>query len=127
MSPVPDIGEVARQLAGQEEDGVDANVVAGAHEARGEPLGGGDDPAQAIVVEGHGGAFLGGARLDLDEGDDVPAAGDQVDFAAGDAGPLGEDPPAMEPQPPGSEALGAAAALLGQLAAVQRPSSSARA
>jgi len=127
LSPVPDIREMAWQLAGQEENGVDADVVSVAHEARRQPLGGDDDAAQAIVVERHGGAFLGGAGLDLDKGDDFAAAGDQVDFAAGDAGAAGEDPPAMQPQPPGGEAFGAATALLGQLATVQRPSSSARA
>ena len=54
-------------------------------------------------------------------------AGDQIDFATGHASPAGEDPPAVQPQPPGGDALGAAAALLGDGAAVQRASSSARA
>lgn len=118
---------MAWQLAWQEENGVDADVVAGAHEARRQSLGGDDDPSQSIVVESHRRSFLGRAGLDLDEGDDPPAAGDQVDLAARNSRPLGEDPPAMQPQPPGGQPLGAAAALLGQRAAVQRPSSSARA
>ena len=127
LSPVPHVGEMARQLAGQQEDGVDADVVAGAHEARRQPLGGDDDPAQPIVVEGDGGAFLGGARLDLDEGDDFAAAGNQVDFAARDARPLGEDPPAAKSQPPGRQPFRAPAAPLRLDPPVQRLSSRARA
>jgi hypothetical protein len=118
---------VTGQAARDDEDGVDADVVAGAHEARRQPLGGDDDAAQAIVVERDGGAFFGGASLEFDEGDDAAAAGDQVDFAAGDPRPPRENPPTMQPQPPGRQPLGAAAAFLGQLAAVQRLSSRARA
>jgi hypothetical protein len=118
---------MARQFAGQEEDGVDADIVAGAHESRRQPLGGDGDTAQPVLVERYCGAFLAAARLDLDEGEDPPAAGDEVDFAAGHPRPSGENPPAVQPQPPGGQALGLAAALLGQLAPVQRFSSSARA
>ena len=116
------------KAAWDDEDGVDADVVAGAGEARRQPLGGDRDPPQPVMVEGEARAILSGARLDLDEGDDAAAAGDQVDLAAGDAGAAGEDPPALEPKPPGGEVLGAPAALLGDEAvAVQRLSSSARA
>jgi len=127
LSPVPDIGQVARQAPGQQENGVDADVVACPGVSRRQPLGGNRDPAQAVMVEGHGGAGLAGTGLDLDKGEGAAAAGDEVDLAAGHARPGGEDPPAMQPQPPGGEPLGAAAALLGQDAPVQRLSSRARA
>lgn len=127
LSPVPDVREMPRETAGQEKDGVDADIIAVAHEARRQPLSRDRDAAQAILVEGHRRAFLAGARLDLDKGDDAAAACDQVDLAAGNARPCRQDAPAMQPQPPGRQPLGAAAALLGQFAAVQRPSSKARA
>lgn len=118
---------MTREAAGQEEDGVDANIVAVAHEPRRQPFGRNRHAAQAILVEGHGGALFAGSRLHLDKGNDAAAAGDEIDFAAGHAGADGENPPAMQPQPPGGQPLGAAAALLGELAAVQRLSSKARA
>jgi len=124
---VPDIGEVARQPAGNEENGVDADVVAGPGVARRQPLGGDRDPSQAVRIERQRRLLLAGARLDLDEGEDAPAPGDQVNFAAGDPGAFGEDSPAVQPQPPGGQPLGLAPAPFGELAPVQRPSSSARA
>ena len=78
-------------------------------------LGRGGDAAQPVIVERQGGAVLAGARLDLDEGEDAAAPGDQVDLADRRAGAHGEDPPALQPQPPGGEPLGPAAAALGLL------------
>jgi hypothetical protein len=118
---------MAGKPAGQEEDGVDTNVVAGPGKAGRQPLGGDGNAAQPKLVERHRRALLGGARLNLDEGDNPSAARDQIDFAAGDARSYRQDPPAMQPQPPGSEALAAPAAPFCKLAAVQRLSSSARA
>ena len=115
------------QAARHEEDGVDADVVSGAHEARRQPFGSDGDAAQAIVIKRHGGAFIGRARLDLNEGENAAAAGDQVDFAAGHPRAFSENAPAMQSQPPGGQPLGLATALFGKLAAVQRLSSRARA
>jgi hypothetical protein len=118
---------MAGQLAGQQEDGIDADVVARPGEARGQPLGGDGDSPQPVGIERHGGAIFAGPRLDFDEGDNAPAAGDQVDLAAGDARPLGEDAPAVQPKPPGRQPFGLTPAPLGKLAPAQRLSSSARA
>ena len=115
------------QTARDEEDGVDADVVSEAQEARRQPLGGDGDTAKAVLVERHGRGILRGARLHFDEGKDPAAPGDQVDFTAGHSRALGQNAPAMQTQPPGRQPLGLAAALLGKLAAVQRLSSSARA
>ena len=87
-----------------------------AHVPRREPLGRDDDPAQPVCVERKAGSVLGGARLDLDEGEDSAAACDDVDLAAGDPSPPGEDPPAVQPEPHRRERFGAAAALFGLLA-----------
>jgi hypothetical protein len=124
---MPDIGEMAGQSARNEEDGIDADVVAIASVAGCQALGGDDDAAKPIFVERQSGAFLRGARLDFDEGEDAAPARDQVDFAARDPGALGEDAPAMQPKPPGGDGLRLAAALLGDDPPVQRLSSRARA
>jgi hypothetical protein len=118
---------VARQPARQQEDRIDPYVVAVAGKAWCEPLGGHRDPPQPVMIEGHSGTFLATPRLHLDERHYSTASGDQVDFTAGHARTLGQDPPAMQPQPPGRQPLGAAAALLGNDSPVQRLSSSARA
>jgi hypothetical protein len=118
---------MAGKPAGHEEDGIDADVVALAGVTRRQPLGGDRNAPQPVLVEGHGHALFGASRFDLDEGDNAPAAGHQVDFAARHSGALGQDAPAMQPQPPGGEALGAAAPPLRFEASVQRLSSSARA
>ena len=117
---------MARQAAGNDEDGVDPDVVAGTGEARSEALGGNGNAAEAIFVERQAGSVVGRALLDLDERHHAAAPRDQIDLAAGRASADGEDPPALEPQPPGGEPLGAAAPALGR-GAVQRASSSARA
>ena len=127
LSPVPDIGEVTRQPSSHQEDGIDANVIALAHEPRGKAFGRDRDAAQSISIQGKSGPLGGGARLDLHESQDSAAAGDQIDFAAWHASARGEDSPAMQAEPPGGEALGPAPALLGIRAPVQRLSSSARA
>jgi hypothetical protein len=124
---LPDIGEVPRPAPRHDEDRVDADIVAVAHEARCKAFGGGGDPPQPPRVEREFGGAVACPGLDLDEGERAPAPRNDVDFAAGDAGAPREDPPAVQPQPPGGQPLGAAASLLGQLAAVQRLSSRARA
>lgn len=113
MSPGPDVGQVAGKAAGNDEDGVDPDHLAGAGVARGQALGGDHDAAQAIGVKRPGGGLLGAPLFDLDEGEGAAAAGDKVDFTAGNAGAAGKDRPAVEPQPPGGDALGAPPALFG--------------
>ena len=127
MSPVPDVGHVARKPPRDEEDGVDPHVIARAGVAQREALGGDRDAAQAIGVERLGGGFLGAALLDLDESERAPAPRDQIDLAAGNARALGEDRPAVKPQPPGGDGFGATTALFGPLALQLPTRSSARA
>ena len=128
MSPQPDVGEVEGQAARNDEDGVDANIVAGTGKARGERFRCGGNPAQAILIERHGGGIDGGALLDFDERDQFAAPRNEIDFAAAHFHPARQDPPSVEPQPPRGDGLGAAAALLG-LPPVQSgdPSANARA
>ena len=113
MSPGPDVGQVTGPAARDEVNGVDADHVAETGVARREAFGGDRDPAQAVGVERPCGGILGLALLDLDEGEGAAAARDEVDFAAGNARSLGEDRPAVKPQPPGGDAFGAPSALLG--------------
>ena len=108
------------QLARDEEDRVDALDIAGASVARGKPLGGVGDTAEAIFVERHCRRFDGRALLDLDERERLAAPRDQVDLAPGDPRALGEDAPAVQPQPPGGEVFGAAATRFGFGAAQRR-------
>lgn len=126
MSPLPDVGEVEGEAAGDDEDGVDADVVAGAGEARGELLGGDGDSAQAVAIERDPRGVDGGTLLDLDERDQFAAPSDEIDLTAAHFHPPGEDSPAVETEPPGGDGLGAAAALFGE-AAVQSLAPSARA
>ena len=80
-----------------DEDCVDADVVAGALKTRRQTLRRHHDAAQAMLVERQCGAIVGGALLDLDEGDGAAAPGDQVDLAAWNAGALRENAPALKP------------------------------
>lgn len=127
LSPVPYVDEVAGQAAGNQEQGIDADVVAVTRIARSQPLGGDGNAAQAIFVERPGRGCFAAALLDFDEGEDVPAASDEIDFAARDPSAARKDPPAVQAQPPGGDSLGPAPARFG-LTAVQPPppSSSAR-
>ena len=111
LSPLPDVGEMARKAARNDEDGVDPKLVALAHVARREPLSGDDYSAQAVGVERESGGVLGRPRLDLDERQSPAATSDDVDLAAGNPGAAGDDPPAVQPEPKSGEGLGAAAAF----------------
>ena len=127
-SSLPDVGKVAREAAGDDEHRIDADVVAGSGVASRELLGRCGDPAQPVAVEREVGGFAGGALLDLDEGDDTTAAGDQIDLAAVHPHALPNDAPTAKAKPPCSQCFGAAAAALGERAVqLSAPSSSARA
>jgi hypothetical protein len=119
---------MAGQAAGNEEQGIDADVVAIAGIARREPLGSDRDPAQAIFVERPRCRFLAAALLDLDEGQNAPAPGDQIDLATRDTGSDSKYPPPLQAQPPGRERFRPPTARLGHLPVqLPPPSSSARA
>lgn len=124
---MPDIGQVTRQPAGRDEDGVDPDVVVLPRVPRRQPLGGDGHPPQPIFIQRQRQPLLAAARLDLDEGQGLAAPRDEVDFAARNARAPGEDAPTMQTQPPGGQPFRPAAALLGFDAPVQRLSSSARA
>lgn len=111
-------------MTGHDEQGVDADVVFGPGIARGKLLGRRRDPAQPIMIERQAGRVRGGALLHLDEGDDLSATGDDIDFAAANPGAPGEDTPAVEPKPPCGQRLGPASANLGQAAVQSSPPSS---
>jgi hypothetical protein len=115
-----------REPAGDDENRVDADVVARAGVTRRELFGRGDNAAQAVLVERIGGRIGGGALLDLDKCHQFAAAGDDVDFAATHLHSPGEDPPAVKAKPPGGDGFRAATSLFG-LAAAQALVPSARA
>jgi len=101
MSPAPDVGEVAWQLAGHNENCVDADVVSRPCIARRKSLGGGGNAAKAIFVEGQGCRIITIALLDLDEGNHFSAPRDQVDFAARNSCAPRQDSPTVQTEPPG--------------------------
>lgn len=116
MSPLPNVRGMARQAARHDVDRVDPNVVTGLLEARRQPLGGNDDATNSPGIERHCCGLLGRSSLDLDERQRSPTPCDNVDLAAGHAGPSREDPPATEAQPPAGDRLGAAATFFGSFA-----------
>ena len=126
MSPLPDVRNVSRQSAGNNEDCIDANVVVRFLVVGRKPLGCSDHAAQAPGIQGHGGSLFGRSRFDLDEGESSSASGNDIDFAAGHASSSRKDMPAAKPQPPAGQRLGSAAALFSRLA-VHLERSSARA
>ena len=121
---MPDVNEVPRQAAGDNEQRVDAYVVSIAGIARREALGGDCDPAQAIFVERPGGRFFAAALFHLDERENAAAPGYEIDLAARDAGAAGENSPAVETQPPGRERFRPPTARFGDLPVQLLPASS---
>lgn len=108
-------------------DHVDAYVLCVAQEPRNEEVGGGSHPLQALQVERAMRRCDAGAGLDLDKGEQLAAAGDQIDLPDRRSDPLGKDLPPFAAEIGGSLRLGAAAAAFGFDARLaQRPSSSAR-
>src|SRR5690606_2918715 len=140
----PGVAQVARQAPGAHRDQVETQGEAGeVGTAQQEQLGGAHG-ALALALAERGERLLEiGARLDLDEGEQTAAPGDQVDLAERSAKAPGEDAVAAQAQAPGGEALGPtppglarttvrrpfpAARCIGPLigAAVHHPSSAAR-
>lgn len=95
LSPLPDIGEVTRQLSRHDEKRVDANVLALPGIARSELLSGNGHAPKAIFIQRPGSSVSRAALLDLDEGNDPAAAGDKINFTARDTDAPGKDPPAL--------------------------------
>lgn len=115
-----------RPSSRHDEQRIDPDVVASAHIAPGEPLGGHRDAAQAPAIEGKGSCVLAGARLDLDECQRSSATGDDIDLTARHSGATGKDLPTLKAQVPAGECFGASTAPFG-LSAVHLVSSIARA
>ena len=127
MSPLPDIRQMAREPSGDDEQGVDPDIVTVAHIAWSEPLRGDSDPAQAVAVERPGRRFFRSAGFHFHKGEGSAAPGDDVDFTARNPRPPRQDSLAFQPQIPAGEGFGAAASLLRFLALHLEESSSARA
>src|SRR5690349_11437352 len=105
-----------RPTARNDEDGVNAQVVARAHITRREPLGGGHDAPQPPLVEREARGRVGGTRLHFDEGERSAAPCNHIDLAAAHASTPREDAPAVKTEVPARQGLCAAAALLSGLA-----------
>jgi len=101
--------------AGNDEQGIDPDIVAVAHEAWREPLGSDRDSPKAPIVERVSRGVLVSTCLDLDKGEGASPPGNDIDFTTGHPGSPGQDPPTAQPQVPTSEGLRAPAALLGPL------------
>jgi hypothetical protein len=125
---MPYVRQVARKASGNDEQGIDADVVAVPGIARRQHLRRYCHAAKPIRVERPDCRLGRAALLDLDEGQHPAAAGDEIDLAARDPRAAGKDAPSLQPKPPGGERFRFAAAFFGQLAVqLPPPSSSARA
>ena len=83
-----------RPSARNNEQGIDADVVAWPRIAERELLGSGRNAAKSVMIEGKAGGVGGRALLHFDESDDAPAPSYQVDLAAAHPRPTRKDPPA---------------------------------
>jgi len=124
LSPVPDVGEVTRQSARDDEQCVDPDIVAFPGIARRQPFCGHRDTAKAIFIKRPCGRVLRGALLYLDECERPAAPGNQIDLSAGNAGAPANDAPAFEAQPPGGNGFSLAAPRFGDLAVQSLPANS---
>jgi hypothetical protein len=115
LSPMPDVRQMPWQPAGHDEDCINSDVVAVAGVARHKSISGNRDAAQPVLVERPSCCFRRGALLHFDESDDPATPGDKIDFSACDTGAAGEDAPAFQSQPPGSQRLRPAASRLSLL------------
>ena len=99
--PIQGILDMAEHAPRRDQDDVDADVVARPGEPGREQFGGGGDAGQAALVDREVERRARRTRLDFDEGDQRAAPRDQIDLADRRAHPPCQDPPALEPQPPG--------------------------
>jgi hypothetical protein len=100
LSPVPNVGEVTRQVPRDDEYRIDADIVAIAGIARCQSLRGHCDTAQPIFIERPCGRFRGAALLDLDESEDPTSTRNEIDLAAGNASAPRKNSPAVQSKPP---------------------------
>ena len=127
LSSLPHVFEVGGRIARDDVDDVDANILGLAEEARYEELGGGCHPLQAAQVERAMRRRDAGPGLDLDEGEQLAAAGNQIDLADWRPHPFGENLPPFAAQIGRGLRFGAASAAFGlDPRFAQRTSSSAR-
>ena len=80
---MPDVRQVPREPPRHDEDGVDPDVVSWLGETGRKRLGGGNDAAEADMVEREVCFGGGGSCFHLDKGQGVPALGDEIDFPQG--------------------------------------------
>jgi hypothetical protein len=95
LSPVPDIRDVAREAARNDEYRVHPDDIAGTSIAGCQAFGGDCDPAEAILIERPGSRLRCAALLHFDEGEDPATPGDKVNFAARHTRALGKYPPSL--------------------------------
>jgi len=112
LSPVPDVRNVTRQPPRNNEDGIDPDVVPVAGIARRKSLGCNGDATKAIFVQRPGRCLLTAALLNLNERDRPAATGDEIYFAARNAGAPGKDAPTLKAQPPRGNCFGVSPACL---------------
>jgi hypothetical protein len=93
---VPYVGQVSGPSPRNDEQCIDADVIAVAHVARREPFRGDDHAPQPPFVERDCGGFLGRARLHFDECERAAAPSDNVDLAAPHPRSTGKDLPAVK-------------------------------
>jgi hypothetical protein len=124
LSPVPDVRQVAREAPRHDEQCIDPDVVALASVTRCEVLGRSCDTAQSIFVQRPARCLVSRTLLDLDEGQNPTASGNQIYFSARDACAPRKDVPAFEAQPPCRDCLRLASARLGLLPVQSPPPSS---
>lgn len=116
-----------RRIAGHDVDDVDTHVLGVAEKPGNEEVGSGGDPLQTLQVERAMRRCNAGAGLDLDKGEQLAAAGDQIDLADRRSHPFGENLPALPAEVGSGLGLGAPAPAFGFDAGfAQRLSSSAR-
>ena len=111
---MPDILQMARRTAWRKQHHVNAHVVARFEIDMRECFGGSGDAGKAPFVDRFVQSGVARSRFHLDEGDHVPAPGDEVDFTGARTYSACENRPTLEAQPPAGDALTLSSALLGR-------------
>lgn len=113
----PGVLDVPWPAARDEGDGVEAPIILAEVRAAGHPkLGGAGDALLGFRRYGIAGGGMGFAGFYFDEGDDVFARCDEVDFASGVSDTAGKDAIAFQLESDGGERFCSSAALLGAFA-----------